>query len=49
MALFKLKYFISTSVNWIMTKFGRIMVNALLRISDEGFTNPPLGGALVAV
>ena len=42
-------FYISTSVTRIDTKLGRIIDNPLLRISLEGFTDPPPGGALVAV
>ena len=36
-------------VDRITTKLSTFIVSALLRTSDEGFSDPPLGSALVAV
>ena len=36
-------------VHWLNMKLSTFIVSALLRTSDEGFTDPPLGSALVAV
>ena len=48
-ALYNDVFYIFTTVHRIKTKLSTFIVSALLRTSDEGFTDPPLGDALVPV